>query len=218
MPRPSIGSIAERPCRNRAKPDFFKPSKNPLDAFTTSVGILLRMNEMKSIRFLLILCLVAFCSASSHHAVGKDLESPAPATADHWLPEFMQEAKRRNYRVDFICLHWYQDISHPNAVEELQQFLTDQWNRYKKPIWLTEFSGSTGNWINPANPPIDGEKNAFFARKVLPMLESLPFVERYAWFELKWKSKPWEYVTLADPKSGTLTKAGEAYRDGDAHR
>ena len=50
-------------------------SKIPLDAFATAVGILLRMNEMKSIRFLLILFLWAFCWDSNHHAEGKDLES-----------------------------------------------------------------------------------------------------------------------------------------------
>jgi hypothetical protein len=30
------------------------------------------------------------------------------------------------------------------------------------------------------------------------------------WF--KPESKPWEYVTLPEPKSGTLAKIGETYR------
>jgi hypothetical protein len=50
------------------------------------------------------------------------------------------------------------------------------------------------------------------------MLESLPFVERYAWFELKWTGKWWESVALVDPKSGAITTTGAAYRDADHTR
>lgn len=145
-------------------------------------------------------------------ATGLRLGSPAPAEPDGWLPEFMAEAERRRLRVDFICLHWYQDVTHTNAVEHLRQFLTEQWDRYRKPIWLTEFSGSTGEWIQPANPPVDAARNAEFVRRVVPMLESLPFVERYAWFELQWANAPWEHVALVNPKTGALTEVGRAYR------
>lgn len=146
-------------------------------------------------------------------ATGLRLGSPAPANPDQWLPEFMREAERRQYRVDFVCLHWYGDITHSNAVEHLRQFLTENWERYRKPIWLTEFSGSTGEWIQPADPPVDAAKNAAFVRRVVPMLESLPFVERYAWFELQWAAAPWEHVALVNPKTGALTTVGAAYRE-----
>jgi hypothetical protein len=58
---------------------------------------------------------------------GLRLGSPAPGAAVNsgWLPKFMEEAARRNYRVDFICLHWYQDITDPHAVEHLRKFLTE---------------------------------------------------------------------------------------------
>jgi hypothetical protein len=45
------------------------------------------------------------------------------------------------------------------------------------------------------------------------MLEALPFVERYAWFELQWAAKPWEHVALVNSKTGALTPLGVAYRD-----
>ncbi len=145
-------------------------------------------------------------------STGLRLGSPAPASPNSWLPEFMRKAKARDYRVDFICLHWYGDITAPEAIDELHHLLTENWERYRKPIWLTEFSGSNGDWLKLYSPPVTARKNAEFIRKVIPMLEALSFVERYAWFELKWKKKPWDRVALADPKTGRLTIAGKAYR------
>lgn len=145
---------------------------------------------------------------------GMHLGSPAPATdfPDGWLDRFMEGARKRHYRVDFICLHWYGDITAPDAVERLKDFLEARWHRYHLPIWLTEFSGSTGSWLKPVDPPVTPEKNAAFIRRVIPMLESLPFLERYAWFELKWIEKPWATVALVNPGSGQWTAAGQAYR------
>jgi hypothetical protein len=147
---------------------------------------------------------------------GLRLGSPAPASVSQrkdWLGRFMAEADKRGYRVDFICLHWYGDITAPDAVDELKNFLETQYARYRRPIWLTEFSGSTGYWIEHENPPVTPAKNAAFIRKALPMLEALPFLERYAWFELKWTEEPWADVALVNPKTGKLTAAGKAYRD-----
>ena len=146
---------------------------------------------------------------------GLRLGSPAPAAVTKtrdWLRRFMTEADARGYRVDFICLHWYGDITAPDAVDQLKNFLEAQWNRYHRPIWLTEFSGSTGYWLKFENPPVTAAKNVAFIRKALPMLESLPYVERYAWFELKWTGPPWADVALVNPKTGKLTAAGRAYR------
>lgn len=146
---------------------------------------------------------------------GMRLGSPAPAAitkSKDWLRHFMAEADARGYRVDFICLHWYGDITAPDAVDQLKNFLESQWQLYRRPLWLTEFSGSTGSWLKFANPPVTAAKNAAFIRQALPMLESLPYVERYAWFELKWDEPPWAEVALVNPRTGKLTAPGRAYR------
>ena len=144
---------------------------------------------------------------------GLQLGSPAPASFHHgWLERFMKEAASRSYRVDFICSHWYGDITARDAVDQLQNFLEGQWKNHHRPIWLTEFSGSTGSWLEIIQPPMTREKNAAFIKKALPMLDSLPYVERYAWFELKWEETPWENVALVNPQTGNLTAAGRAYR------
>ncbi len=143
-------------------------------------------------------------------AVGMRLGSPAPAygaaTPGSWFDRFMAGAAQRGYRVDFIALHWYGSDFSASAVGHLRGYLEAVYDRYRKPIWLTEyalinFSGS------PQFPT--GEQQAAFARSSVAMLESLSFVERYAWFALP-----------ATPGMGTglyvnghtPTAAGSAYR------
>jgi lysophospholipase L1-like esterase len=144
-------------------------------------------------------------------ATGMRLGSPATKTAAKWLDDFMAEAKQKNLRVDFLCLHWYGDITKPNAVESLQQYLQGYWERYHLPIWLTEFSGADFSYHKRKTTVQD---NAAFAAGAGAMLEELPFVERYAWFGSKWTPQWKEYsnVGLYDAETRTLTPVGIAYR------
>ncbi len=145
-------------------------------------------------------------------ATGLRLGSPA-AAGGTWLERFMMGVEERGGRVDFICLHWYGDVTRAAAVAELRRSLTVAWERYGRPIWLTEFSGSTGRWLEIANPPVDAAANAAFLRDAVPMLRELPFLERFAWFELAWRRAPWKSVGLVDPISGAWTEVGAAWRE-----
>jgi len=133
-------------------------------------------------------------------ATGMRLGSPAPAThaADPggWLDQFMAGAAARGYRVDFIALHWYGSDFSPDAVHQLSRYLQATYDRYHKPIWLTEYAlikfGATTTYPSQA-------QQADFVRASTAMLERLPYVERYAWFAL--------------PASGNGNDTG-LYRDG----
>jgi hypothetical protein len=143
-------------------------------------------------------------------ATGLRLGSPAPAwgAADpgRWFDRFMTGAAERGYRVDFIALHWYGSDFSAAATGHLRGYLQAVYDRYHKPIWLTEYS-----LINFSGSPKypSASQQAAFARASVAMLEDLPFVERYAWFALP-----------ATPGSGTglyrdgwtPTAAGAAYR------
>jgi len=147
---------------------------------------------------------------------GLRLGSPGTTQGARWLDEFMQEADRRGYRVDFICLHWYGDITKPDAVEDLRRYLTAYWQRYKRPLWLTEFSGADWKWCT--RRPVTFEDNARFARGAIPMLESLPFVERYAWFSSKVTPDDRYYPTTGLYEAADkITVVGIAYRDAGEH-
>eukprot|EP00931_Biecheleriopsis_adriatica_P032261 TRINITY_DN18842_c0_g1_i1.p1 TRINITY_DN18842_c0_g1~~TRINITY_DN18842_c0_g1_i1.p1 ORF type:complete len:278 (-),score=43.00 TRINITY_DN18842_c0_g1_i1:71-904(-) len=127
--------------------------------------------------------------------------SPSHVDAKQWLDAFFAACK--GCQVDFIALHFYGC----NA-NTLKHFLLDVHSRYDLPIWLTEFNCG------------DGMRNATalahmkYMRGALPLLESLDFVERYAWMSARNGKIPGS--SLIHPGSGTLTDLGKFYRDFSA--
>ncbi|MEH1166274.1 sigma-70 family RNA polymerase sigma factor [Micromonospora sp. CPCC 205539] len=118
---------------------------------------------------------------------GSKLGSPAVAWGgaepQGWLDRFMTGASSRGYQVDFITLHWFgAEFTTTTAVNQLRQYLQAVYQRYKKPIWLTEFAmmrfGGGGQQF-PRQ-----EQQAAFLTAATTMLGQLPYVQRYAWFGL----------------------------------
>jgi beta-glucanase (GH16 family) len=144
-------------------------------------------------------------------ATGARLGSPATTMGAAWHDRFMEGARQRGLRVDVQALHWYGDITRPGAVSELHQFLRRYWERYRLPIWLTEWSGADFESHHRKTTPAD---NAAFARESCALLEALPYVERYAWFA-SWPMKEDAAYSTAGlyERHGKLSPVGVAYRD-----
>ncbi|HEU4342092.1 MAG TPA: glycoside hydrolase family protein [Candidatus Binatia bacterium] len=148
-------------------------------------------------------------------ATGMRLGSPAtaanPSYPGSWLEQFMDGAKARGYRIDFMCVHWYgRKFDIDEAVNRLKNFLLTVHRKFRLPIWLTEFS--LIRWSNPPMYPT-WEQQAKFASKSIAMLETLPFVERYAWFSLR-QSRDGSDRTSLYYRDGNLTPVGVAYKTG----
>nr|WP_269330061.1 glycoside hydrolase family protein [Kineosporia babensis] len=144
---------------------------------------------------------------------GLRLGSPAVAWgADQdgqWLEKFMQGAEDKNYRVDFITLHWYgSDFNPKNATQHLKTYVEATHAKYGKPIWLTEYSlmnfGGGPKFASPAD-------QAEFVRLSTKMLEELDYVERYSWFAFPTSKNGQDETGLYRP-GGALTEPGKAYR------
>ncbi len=140
---------------------------------------------------------------------GLRLGSPGCVHPDKdWMVEFMAGVKERDLRVDFVCVHSY---GGPNP-EALVQRLEKVHKMYDRPLWITEFG--VGDWAaksveeNQHSP----ETVQRFMEKVLPMLDDLDFLERYAWFPSMPDSGPLGTSALFD-HNGELTPLGEIYRD-----
>lgn len=120
-------------------------------------------------------------------ATNLQLASPAVATGaptpGGWLDRFMKGVEQRHYRVNFIAIHWYgADFQAGAAVAQLKSYLESVHRRYDLPIWLTEYALIDFAVASPIYPT--GAEQAAFVIASVRMLDSLTFVQRYAWFAL----------------------------------
>ena len=143
------------------------------------------------------------------------LGSPAPAgivegsSGAIWLDKFLELAKERNYRVDFICLHLYL-----GDAEKFKKIVTDAWEKYQLPIWITEFALSDSGASETKPNRFTEDDTIAFLSEVIPWLDSMPFVHRYAWFgSLTDKHITLSSSQLFDQETGALTKVGKFYAD-----
>lgn len=148
-------------------------------------------------------------------ATGMRLGSPAVAVggadAGGWLDRFMSGARQRGLRVDFITLHWYGADFSSAAVGHLRNYIEAVHDRYGLPIWLTEYA--LIRWEGGGSTyPSDAEQAAFVEGSTA-MLQSLPYVERYAWFALPTPDdKQATGLYRHNTPSPTPTPAGTSYR------
>lgn len=147
---------------------------------------------------------------------GMRLGSPAPREngPTGWLLEFAELAKERDVRFDFVAVHWYDwgsgPANSPNAdpqeiFNRFKNYLANVHRIYGLPIWITEFN---------ANPNRGNAIQEAFLELALPYLESLEYVERYAYFEPNSanSSNPVDSADLTD-ENGNLTNIGELYKN-----
>lgn len=142
--------------------------------------------------------------------VGSPATASWPTNSKNWFQPFMNQINANaNLNVDFITIHCYPD--NYQGADMAQWFLTTVvdacWEKYHKPIWITEVS-TVGEYITRNG-------TAEFVKSVIPGLDSRDYVERYSFFSFdagttdvaQKNAGLWYYAT------GALTTAGEMYRD-----
>ena len=143
---------------------------------------------------------------------GLRLGSPGCVHPDgDWMKEFMPAAKRKGFQVDFICVHSYGEANAKaflNRMEKVHRL-------FKKPLWITEFAVADWQAKSPTQNRHKPVQILRFMEKVLPALEKLDYVEKYAWFPAGQKSNALGPSALFDAK-GDLTNLGKFYRDVSA--
>lgn len=152
-------------------------------------------------------------------SLGIPLSSPCPADYSYgWLDDFMEAAKKKNYRVDFIAIHCYQDFSQQGAANLMKSTLTAVYEKYALPIWLTEFGAiDISVWAGQTNKNCTLKAAKEYVYSTTKMLESLGFVERYAWFldnfSERGTARPSEapYTSLYDDND-KISETGKIYK------
>ena len=131
----------------------------------------------------------------------------APAVSDsglsgmgvNWLYSFMSQAANLGYRVDYVPVHSYKCNYSASA---LSNYLAGIYQTVGKPIWLTEFNFGA-DWCSPDNDTSQAVEASYIA-SYISMLESCPFVERYAIYQ-------WFGTNREMAVNGVLTPAGTNY-------
>ncbi|MCR5837398.1 MAG: glycoside hydrolase family protein [Lachnospiraceae bacterium] len=149
---------------------------------------------------------------------GLRLGSPAGAAVeDAWVEQFMAKAKENGYRVDFLTVHVYQDFTDPTSVGRLKDALTRLHNKYQIPLWITEIGNVdvSTQWAGyKLSNPMSHELATKYIKEACEMMESLDFVERYAWFvDYSSNIEGTAYTRLFNIEEGSLTEEGLAYKN-----
>ncbi|MGL4400926.1 MAG: glycosyl hydrolase [Luteolibacter sp.] len=141
-------------------------------------------------------------------SAGLRLGSPATVHPDNeWMVAFMKGAKARGLRIDFVCMHSYGGP----GVEGLLKKIEKIHDMYKLPIWITEFAVADWDAKTASENRHKPEKIAEFVSQLLPKLEAMEIVERYAWFHGGVSGGPLATSKLFNA-DGSLTIVGKAYR------
>lgn len=112
--------------------------------------------------------------------IGVPIGSPATVSPDNdWMVEFMQRADAAGLRVDFITVHHYGGLSVPNFISKLGR----TYRAYgERPLWITEFAVADWSANSRSSNRNSPAEVIDFMNEVLPALDEIEFVHRYAWF------------------------------------
>lgn len=125
-----------------------------------------------------------------------------------WMRDFMREADKRGYRVDYIGVHWYGGANAESFKVKLRRI----YEMYgKRPLLITEFSPAEwrtgGDLARNRHTPA---KVLAFAKDILPWLEQQDWIAGYSWFSFSIHS-PQGYTSALFFEDGSLTALGRYY-------
>lgn len=141
------------------------------------------------------------------------LRAGSPATTDggldSWLYPFIEQADDAGLRVDFVAVHYYWCYDPSNAsgaATQMYNFLKEVHDTTGRPIWVTEWNNGA-DWTTCTDPTYAQQAECIAA--MIEMMEETEWVERYALYNWVEDVRRVEW----DDDYGTLTAAGEVYRD-----
>ncbi len=150
---------------------------------------------------------IPLCSPACANPLS-DIDESTQGVRGTWMRDFMKEADARNYRMDYIGVHWYGGTS-PRAFKERMIEVYEEYG--KRPLLITEFA--VADW--GAKTPTDNANSPAavlgFMKEVLPWLEAQNWIAGYSWFSFEIDEAPGTSSSLFD-KDGDLTACGRFYQ------
>ena len=140
------------------------------------------------------------------------LGSPAVSVFPQWSDWFTKYwsllLSSSKDATNFIAVHNYNKYynGRATALEYLEE-IDECYNKYRKPIWITEFA----IWKFNKNDAAGCAKTQEFMKIVLKGLNERSYVERYSWFSPDINNNEASSSSLFDYNTGELTTIGKIY-------
>ncbi len=151
---------------------------------------------------------IPLCSPACANAEGVN-DDTAQGTQGTWMRDFMKEADKKGYRVDYIGVHSYGGTD-PKLFKAKMKRIYEKYG--KRPLLITEFAPAdwkTGGDIKKhKHKP---EAVLAFMKDVLPWMEQQDWIAGYSWFSFKIDAPEGTSSAFFD-KAGNLTACGKFYQ------
>ena len=150
---------------------------------------------------------VPLCSPACANPEGI-LDNTVQGVRGTWMRDFMTEADRLGYRIDYTGVHWYGGTH----VEHFKAKMRRIYEKYgKRPILITEFAPADWEAKTLAQNRHKPHMVLAFMKEVLPWLERQDWVAGYAWYSFEPNQAVGHTSSLFD-RNGNLTACGRYYK------
>ena len=150
---------------------------------------------------------IPLCSPACANPLS-DIDDSTQGVRGTWMRDFMREADKRKYRMDYIGVHWYGGTS-PRSFKERMIEVYEAYAR--RPLLISEFAVADWGAKTVSANSHSREAVLAFMKEVLPWMEKQNWIAGYAWFSFGIEEAVGTSSTLFD-KEGNLTTLGRFYQ------
>jgi len=150
---------------------------------------------------------IPLCSPACANPLS-DVDDSTQGVRGTWMRDFMREADKRKYRMDYIGVHWYGGTS-PRSFKERMIEVYEAYGR--RPLLISEFAVADWGAKTVSANSHSREAVLAFMKEVLPWMEKQNWIAGYAWFSFGIEEAVGTSSTLFD-REGNLTALGRFYQ------
>lgn len=133
--------------------------------------------------------------------------TPIVESTEWWEPFWNGLSASDKSNMSFIAVHKYYENYNAQTAYEFLMLLDETYQKYKKPMWITEFA----LWNADKNNAKSAQNAQEFLKIVCKGLNERSYVERYSWFCPNYRETSASASSLWDYPTGTLTTIGKMY-------
>ena len=125
-----------------------------------------------------------------------------------WMVDFMREADRLGYRVDYVGVHWYGGTDAAHFKTKMRRI----YEKYgRRPLLITEFAPADWQAKTHSQNRMKAPAVLAFMREVLPWMEKQDWIAGYAWFSFE-PYEPHGHTSSLFKQNGDLSTLGRFYQ------